>query len=173
VTAKTAIVILLSAVFLYQPALAVDSTPSGKEAKIATREASLRAKLAQFKNRNKAQIAERINTNLNKINQNRTSQMLRHLEKMSMILDKLEQRVNAGAAIAEARASIASASAAVQAQAQNDYTITVTSESRIRTDIQQIRLKLHEDLQAIRKQVIDAKQSVANAIREGRASGTE
>ncbi|MBU1031836.1 hypothetical protein KKE03_02875, partial [Patescibacteria group bacterium] len=76
------------------------------------------------------------------------------------------------AAISESRTLIASASASVQAQAQNDYTVAVTSESRVRADIQKIRLQLHEDLLVARKQVIDAKQSVANAIREGKANGT-
>ena len=92
------------------------------------------------------------------------------------ILDKLEARVNSGtpdikgsasasAAIASARDAIASASAAVSDQALKDYTIVVTSESNIRIDAKTQRDKLHTDLLALRKIVIDAKQAVANAIR--------
>lgn len=144
--------------------------------KIASHEAAFKARLAAFKDKRKARIAERVNTNLNKINQNYTERMKKHLETMSAILDKLEARVNsnspdikdptvAKAAIAEARAKIAAATTAVDAQAQKDYTITVTTESKIRADAQKMRDLLKTDIQDLRKQLIDAKQSVANAIR--------
>lgn len=152
--------------------------------KIASREAALKARLNNFKDKRKATIAERVNSNLNKINQNQTAQMLRHLNKMSSLLDKLEARVNsakpdikdpaaARAAIATARTNIATTSAAVTAQSEKDYTITVTSESRVKTDAQTQREQLHNDLQALRKQVIDAKQSVANAIRVAKSGKVE
>lgn len=144
--------------------------------KIASRAAVLKTKLETFKDKNKAAIAERINTNLNNINENQTARMQKHLGTMSAILDKLEAKVNksspdiknptaAKTAIAEAKANIASSSAAVTAQSQKDYTITVTFESRIKNDIKSQRDKLNTDLFNIRKMVIDAKQSVANAIK--------
>lgn len=177
-------------------ALAVDSTTSGKavpnrtqllqqkletkkenaenkimavKEKIASKEAALKTRLQQFKNKKKAEIAERVNTNLNKINQNQTDQMKKHLDKMSAILDKLEART----AVDPARAVIASASAAVTAQAQNDYTIQVTTETKVRTDAQMQRTKLHSDLSSVRKAVIDAKQAVANAIRTVKKEAAE
>lgn len=148
--------------------------------KLASKEAILRAKLQSFRDQKKATAAARISTNLNKINQNQTAQMQKHLDLMSTILDKLETRVNqptpdikdpaaAKAAIASARATIASASAAVSTQAQKDYTIQVTTESRIRIDAQTMRDKLHTDILALRKTVIDAKQAVANAIRTAKS----
>jgi len=144
--------------------------------KLASKAAALKLKLQAFKDTKKAEIAERVSANLNKINQNRTTQMQKHLDRMSEILDKLEARVNSGtpdikgsasasAAIASARDAIASASAAVSDQALKDYTIVVTSESNIRIDAKTQRDKLHTDLLALRKIVIDAKQAVANAIR--------
>lgn len=140
--------------------------------KIASKTATLKTKLEAFKNKNKAAAAERINTNLNTINQNQTTQMQRHLDAMTVILNKLETRVSSpSAAIATARANIASASAAVAAQSEKDYTITVTSEAKIKTDAKKQRDALHADLLALRKIVIDAKQSVGNAIREGRSGG--
>ncbi len=143
---------------------------------IASKAAALKLKLQTFKDQKKAQIAERVNTNLNDINQKQTEQMQKHLDAMSVILDKLEVRVNsptpdikdpeaARVAIASARATIATVSAAVLAQSQKDYTIQVTSESKIGVDAKTQRDKLHADILAIRKAVIDAKQSVANAIR--------
>lgn len=152
--------------------------------KMASREAALKAKLEAFKDKRKAQIAERVNTNLNKINENQTSQMLKHLERMTTLLDKLENRVNSGSAdikdpttarvaITEARAKIAAATEAVNAQAQKDYTLTVTSESKVKADAQSMRDQLKTDLQAVRKQVIEAKQSVANAIRTAKSGQKE
>lgn len=155
--------------------------------KLASRAALLKTKLQAFKDQNKAMIAERVSTNLNQINQNQTTQMQKNLDTMSSILDKLEARVNlrapeikdpttAQAAVASARSVIATASAAVSVQAQKDYTIQVTTETRIRTDAKSMRDKLHTDILATRKGVIDAKQAVANAIRtavSGSLSGTE
>lgn len=144
--------------------------------KIASKEAELKLKLQTFKDKKKAEIAERVNTNLNKINQNQTDQMKKHLDKMSTILDKLETRVNnktpdikdpaaAKAAIVSARAAIASASSAVTTQAQNDYTVQATTEATIKTAVQTQRQKLYNDLKNVRNLVISAKQAVANAIR--------
>lgn len=215
ITKASAILVGLSflAVSAY-PVLAVDSTGSAvkppvrnqiearKESigdkvavtreKLASKAAALRLKLQTFKDQKKAEIADRVNINLNNINQKQTSQMQKHLDKMSAILDKLEARVESGkpdvkdpaaarVAIASARAAISSASAAVSTQAQKDYTITVTSEGRIGLDAKVQRDKLHTDLLSLRKIVIDAKQSVANAIRvaksgpvkEGTTSGQQ
>lgn len=144
--------------------------------KIASKEAALKLKLQQFKDKKKAEIAERINNNLNKINKNQTDQMLKHLNKMLVILDKLEARVDEGKpdiknptaareAIVTAGATIASASAAVQDQALKDYTLVATSEAVIKAEAKAARDRLHADLQAVRKLVIAAKQAVANAIR--------
>ncbi len=151
---------------------------------MATREAALRLKLQSFKDQKKASAAARISTNLNQINQNQTSQMRRHLELMSVILDKLEARVNkptpdiknqvaARAAIASTRMMIATASAAVSTQAQRDYTIQVTSEAKIRLDAQAMRNKLHTDILTLRKIIIDTKQSVANSIRIAKSNSSE
>lgn len=161
----------------------VENKIANLRVKIASKEAALKARLDAFKDKKKAEIADRVNTNLNKINQNQTAQMQKYLSTMSSILDKLEARVNkptpdiknpaaAKTAIASARAAIASASAAVSAQTLTDYTIQVSSEAKIRQDAQVMRDKLHADLLALRKTVIDAKQSVANAIRIAK-SGAE
>lgn len=162
----------------------VDSKLEALRVKQASREANLKAKLETFKDKRKAEVAERVNTNLNKINQNQTRQMLRHIDTMTEILNKLEARVNkktpdikdsvaAKNAITDARNTIATTSAAVQAQAEKDYTITVSSESRVRIDAKTQRDKLHTDLLALRKMVIDTKQSVGSAIRVAKSGPKE
>ncbi len=150
---------------------------------IASKASALKTKLQAFKDKRKAEIADRVNTNLNRINQNQTAQMQKHLGTMSGILDRLEARVNQGtpdikdpagakAAIASARAAISTTSAAVTTQSEKDYTITVTSESRIGLDAKTQRDKLHADISAVRIMVVDAKQSVANAIRIAKSGST-
>ena len=142
---------------------------------IASKTAQLRVRLEQFRDQRKADLVERINDTLNMINENRTEAMRRYLESMSKLLDELQNRVNskiaegkdgtaANEAIASASGAIASASAAVDAQALKDYTIIVSSESAVRVDTKAKRDKLHNDLQAVRKLAIEAKQAVANAI---------
>ncbi len=143
---------------------------------IASHEAELKLKLQAFRDQKKAQIADRVNTNLSQINQNRTKEMQANLDKMSKILDKLDSLVSSNspfikdpvatkAAIVNARAKIATASAAVTAQSTNDYTITVTSESAVRLNAQTQRNKLFTDLKTVRQLIVDARQSVANALR--------
>lgn len=144
--------------------------------RVATREAALKTRLATFKDKQKAQVVERINKSLNSINQKMTGQMLKHLERMASILTKLEARVNsakpdvkdvtsAREAIADAKAAIDSATTAAVAQAEIDYTITISSETRAKTDVQKVREQLHNDLKVIRQLVVEAKQAVAKAIR--------
>lgn len=170
----------------------VDNRITAIKDKMASREAVLKAKLDAFKDRRKAEIANRVNTNLNKINQNQTGQMKKHLDLMTSLLDKLEARVNTASrdikdptavrsAITSARATIATTSATVVAQSQKDYIIAVTSESKVRADAQTMRDQLKTDIQAVRKLVIDAKQSVSSAVRvaqsgklkEGTTSGQQ
>lgn len=136
--------------------------------KMATREAALKAKLDKFRDQKKAETADKVNANLNQINQKQTEQMLKHLDKMSALLTKLETQKGSSVESSTANVSIASASAVVKAQAAKDYTLTVTSESTVRKDAQKIRDMLHADLRNVRKLVIDAKQAVANAIRTAR-----
>lgn len=144
--------------------------------RISTREAALKAKLQTFRDKRKAEVAERISNNLGRINQKQTAQMLKHLDKMTSILNRLETRVNQGrpdikdqalarVAISDAKASIATAEASVKAQAAKDYTLQVSQEAMVRVDAKKMRDALHADLRSVRKQVIDAKQSVASAIR--------
>lgn len=144
-----------------------------KKEKMATREAALKTKLEKFKDKKKAEAADRINTNLNRINQNQTDQMLKYLDKMSAILTKLETSTGSQSAIADSRASIASATAAVKAQAAKDYTISVTSESTVKSDAQKARGQLHTDLKNVRQMVVDAKQSVAKAIKTAKSEGAK
>lgn len=149
--------------------------------RIATKEAALKTRLAKFRDKQKAQIAERINTAMANINEKITTAMNRHLQVMSGILDKLEARVNTDTAdikdpaavrnaIADARDTISSANEAVALQADKDYVLEATSEATIRKDMQGVKAQLRSDLGELRKLVIAAKQKVANAIRVAKSN---
>ena len=162
------------------------------QTQMASREAELKTKLQTFKNKQKADIVQRVSTNLNTINKNETDRMLKNLDSMSNILDKLETAVNTNIAniknpseastiIASARQTIATTSAAVNVQAQKDYTIQVSSESTAKSNAQAKRNLLFNDLRVVRKDMIDAKESVykvlriaklGNIIKEGTNSAT-
>lgn len=149
--------------------------------RIATKEAALKTRLAKFRDKKKAQVAERISSALANINERITTAMDKHLGVMSGILDKLESRVNSGtadikdpaevrSAIADARAAISSVSGVVAIQADKDYVLEATSEATIRKDMQGVKEQLRSDLGQLRKLVIDAKQKVANAIRVAKSN---
>lgn len=144
--------------------------------KIASRETTLKERLTAFKDQRKAQATERINKNLNLINDKRVAAMRKHLQKMSELLGKLNSRVNtakaggkdvseAQSAMASASASIASASASLDLQAEKDYSLNVSTESAVRQEAKAARDSLHTDLQNVRKLIVEAKQSLMNAFR--------
>lgn len=146
------------------------------KARFEERQAALKEKLKEFKDKRKANLAEKISNNLNRINEKRTSQMAKFLDNTERILNRLAERVDransAGkdttttkGAITQARDAIKVARNAVSAQKDKDYTITVNNETTIKTDAKATRDRLHTDLQVVRKLVIDAKQAVANAIK--------
>lgn len=152
----------------------------------AERKETLKTQLKAIKDRKKATVAERLDGNLTKINENRTNSMLKHLDQMDSLVDRVEGRIATAsaintpdvvAAISVARDNIDSARAAVQDQAVQSYPVTISSEVTLRDDFQAVRDSLLEDLKMVHTQVIDARKSV-NAIfetiakaREGAANG--
>lgn len=153
----------------------IQASPTTVRDKIATKGAQLKEKLLKFRDQRKAKLAEKINDNLNKINERRTNQMMDHVSRLSNILSRLEERVNsaeangrdmnsANTAIADANSKIASAEASVSAQKLKDYTIEATSEATIKADSAAMRNKLHSDLQSVHNLIVIARQAVANAI---------
>ncbi len=149
--------------------------------KIASREAEFKLRLDKFRDKAKSDIAQRVNHNLNLINQNQTTQMNKHLDLMSSILDRVvaSKDATASAQVTAARSAIDLARTTVGSQAGKDYTINVSTESAIRNDAQEMREKLFTDLKTTRETVITAKQAVQTAIRslfrdkEGSKSATQ
>lgn len=149
--------------------------------RIASRAAELKTKLAKFKDKVKAGRVERINTNLNVINERRTSHMKLVLDQMSKLLEKFKAKSAEAAAsgkdvsaineaIKQVEAAIAEVDAAIKAQAEKDYSITVTTESTVRTDAQTARNNLRTDLKALHDKMVSLRQSLAKAISTAKSS---
>lgn len=152
-----------------------EKTEALKE-KLASKTAQLKGRFLKFKDQKKAERAERINENLNKINEKRIKQMSKHLEKMKKLLARLSSWVEeqgkkgkdtteAKTAIEKSKQAIDKAQTAVNEQKSKDYSLEASSEAKIKDEAKAMRDKLHQDLSSTRKLVIDAKQSLANAIR--------
>lgn len=144
--------------------------------RIASRAAELRTKLAKFKDKVKAGRVEKINTNLNVINERRTSQMKLVLDQMSKLLEKFKAKsteaagsgkdVSAiNAAIVQVEAAIAETDGAIKAQAEKDYSIVVNTESTVKTDASTARDSLRSDLKAVHDQLVKTRQALADAIK--------
>lgn len=144
------------------------------KANMATREAALKAKIAAFKDKQKADLTQKISDNLNKINKQKTEQMDKHISQISDVLARIENKSAEGSisgkitpgvlsAIDNAKTAINTAQSAVDAQAAKDYTVMVTGETKVKSDVQSKRDQLHADLKETRQKVIDARQAVSNA----------
>lgn len=144
--------------------------------KIASREGQLKAKLEAFKDKKKAEIAQRVNTNLNHINLNRVRAMTANLNTMDNLLTKVKTKTaekSAGGtdvtsintAIASADAAIAAARTALETQAGKDYSITVSTETTVHSDAKTKRDQLLADLKAVHEKVKLARKALIDAIK--------
>ncbi len=137
---------------------------------LASKSAALKQKLARFKDKNKANRLELINTNLNDINSRKTKNMQESLDKISQILERLKSKASTissselDSAIAEVESQWSEASAAVEAQAAKDYTINLSTEATAASDAAAAKNALQSDLRATHTQVVEVRQALSNAI---------
>lgn len=137
----------------------------------AEREA-FEAKLKTLRDEKKKQIVENIDQKMAEINKNRTDAMMDHLNKMSEILIKVEEKANATgkdtslvtAAISDAQGAINAAKAKVTEQAGKEYVITIQSDDTLKTDVGKVISTLTADLKSVQAFVVEARQKVSAAI---------
>lgn len=152
-----------------------------RKERVATRSAAFKAKLLRFRDQVKAKRVENINDRLDKINENRTTIMLEHIEKIKDILENMEEKVDTAAedgkdmtealaAIEEAKAAIDAAKEAAETQQAKDYIIAVTTETTVKADSQASRDNLRNDLKAVHDLIVAARQATAKAISTGASS---
>lgn len=144
------------------------------EEKRASKAAHLKKRLDVFKDKRKAQIAERVDKNLNQVNKNRTNAFMNQLDAMNNLSEKLSTRIasangkntaSASAALSQANSAIVAAKTAVTTQAGKDYTVTVFSESTIASDVKKVRDQLFTDLKTLHTTVKSAHDALALAVK--------
>lgn len=113
---------------------------------------SAKANLKKIRDEKKRMIVERLDTRFNEVNAKRTSQMAKHLDKMTKIL---------GRDIPEIQA----ARDANTAQAAKTYTITITTEKNLKMDVGKVRSQLEADLKAVHQLVVAAREAVRAVIK--------
>lgn len=132
-------------------------------------------KLEEFKNQKKKLAAERVDENLEKINDKRTEQMTRSLEKLSEILDKYSSRTATlkennidttaiETAIQKAKDAISNASSKISEQSEKEYVAQVVDEATAGKVISEASQELRNDLKALTAIVKEAKLSVREAV---------
>lgn len=142
---------------------------------IESRRETLKKDIQAFRDQKKAELAQRLNDNLNKLNENRVERMTYHIEQMEKLLTKLKDRVaNAKtngtnttaieAKIVSVDTALANAKSVVIAQAAKDYSTTSTSETTARSDFQRKRQLLSSDLKSVHEKLKVARETLSEAI---------
>lgn len=154
--------------------LSIEERLNDLKERIASKTATLRLRLQNFKDKQKATRVERVSATLNQINDKETRLLNAHLNKMTDILSKVELRINtasssantnsAKATVDGAKIVIQKAKEAVATQSANDYTLSITSEATAGSQAKAMRNKLFNDLKAVRDLVVASRRAVATAI---------
>lgn len=157
---KKTLIALILLLLLASPALAVDATRSEKKAEF-------RERVREIRDEKKQQILEHINQQLTLINDRATKAMLKHLERLQSLLEKIKTRVPA-VDITLAQAKIDEAKALVEAQAVKEYVIEFNDETGLRIGASTAKTKLRADLKAVREKVRLARQAVVDVLQEAK-----
>lgn len=159
------------------------SVEEGIEAKRATalqRNAAKRAefteRVAEISDEAKKNAVERINTALQKINENRTIRWANALDKLSSVLERIKTAVSSlegngadttsiNGLITTAEATIASAIVSVETQAEKDYIIEITDETTLGQAVRSVVQQFKQDLKTTLTSVASARDAVRQAAR--------
>lgn len=131
---------------------------------IQTRRQEFKERMNQIRDEKKKEILEHISRQLTLINDRVTKAMLRHLERLQALLDKIKDRVpeiDTGGA----QAKIDEAKAAVGAQAAKEYIIEFNDEAGLRVGASAAKQQLRADLKAVREKIQLARQAVVNVLK--------
>ncbi|KKR89118.1 MAG: hypothetical protein UU85_C0003G0035 [Candidatus Wolfebacteria bacterium GW2011_GWA2_42_10] len=134
----------------------------------------LKNRLIKIKDERKKQTVERINNQINELNERRLDHFSDVLEKLEKVLDRIGSRADKAeahgldisavrTAITEANNVIAASRAAIAAQAGKTYTIIISTEAALRTDVGKTRQVLHDDLTKVQETVKAAREAVKKA----------
>ncbi|MDP3993918.1 MAG: hypothetical protein Q8P75_02995 [bacterium] len=152
----------------------VEQRRADLKTRIEQKRAELRERLQTIRDENKRRIVERIDRQMDALNE----RMLKHFEavlnKLEGILSRISDRADRAesngsdvssvrSAITEAQDKIAAARSAITNQTGKTYTIEITGEERLKVDVGSARRALHSDLVKVRETVKAAHAATKNA----------
>ena len=143
---------------------------------IEKKKEELKKKLEERHDQKKAERITKIQARLVQINAKRTSEMLETVNKLSsraaVLKTKVDELEKTGVTVTAIRQSLASAEAkiavakkAVEDQMKKQYVITVDDPVNDRLNVGKVVSKLQDDLQGVRKLVIEARQSLLDTAK--------
>ena len=144
------------------------STLKRNRQEIQTRRQEFKEKVNQIRDEKKQQILEHISSQLTLINGRTTQAMLKHLERIQALLNKIKVRMPA-VDIAAAQTKINEAEAAVNAQAEKEYVIEFINESGLRVGASAAKTQFRADIKAVREKVRLARQAVVDVLKAAKA----
>jgi hypothetical protein len=135
-----------------------------------------REKFGQLKDARKRALVDRLNNRICTLNRNRVTIMNKHLDRMLVITERVEEKVSnlktqgkeAGKveeAIQKARTAIDTARSAVNTQAVRECAINISgSDTTVGADIRKAVSQLETEIKAVREKVTLARKAVSQAI---------
>lgn len=130
---------------------------------IQTKRAEFKERLQTIKDLKRKTVIERMDVKLAEVNKNQTAKFTEVISKLQAIVDKIKQlttNANVLADISVAQAAIDSAKTAVETQAAKTYTMTIVDDTTLKANAGTTVSELRQDLTAVHKLVVDAKQAV-------------
>ncbi len=146
-----------------QKTAAVSRVKDEAKTLIQTKRAEFKERIQTIKDQRKKALVERIDAKLAEVNKNHTSKFTEVINKLQAILDRVKQSATDAKVQADAAAAqtvIDSAKLAVDDQAAKAYTMTIVDDITLKANAGTTVSQLRQDLTAVHKLVIDAKQAV-------------
>lgn len=141
--------------------------------RIQTKRQELKKKLEKIRDERKRKIVERIDKQLDELNERRLNHFSAVLDKLEKVLERIGSRADKASergdvsavrkAIEEASLAIATSRSAIVAQSGKTYTLAINSEEGLRVDVGRSRQALYRDLKAVFDVVKAAREAVHKA----------
>ncbi|TSC85313.1 MAG: Uncharacterized protein G01um101416_935 [Microgenomates group bacterium Gr01-1014_16] len=120
-------------------------------------------RLGELRDAKKRAIAEKINTRRCEVIKNRTAAMTRHLQTMTNILARVEEK---GGDVSAARSAIATAQSAVDALANADCGLTISGDdTALKSEVAQSLKNLRDQIKSVHDPVVAARKATTDAVR--------
>jgi len=144
---------------------------------IKNRVTEFRTKLLALKDARKKTTVENINTRMCKINVNQMGVLKDHLDRIAVVIDRVEERSAVlksegkdtaviEAAIVKARKAVADGGEAVDAQGQKECVIAISgSDTTVGAEVRNSISKLEAEIKAVRVKVQAARQAATQAVK--------